>query len=75
MELQKSITRWATVIALLCMGFVHAHTVIVYPGYRGNNLHTNGTVEEADGLGTASVNGSYIFPYGMMWNYPCKKDD
>ena len=64
-----------TVIALLCLGLAHSHTVIVYPGYRGNNLHTNGTVEEADGLGVASVNDSYIFPYGMMWNYPCKDDD
>ncbi|OJJ48361.1 hypothetical protein ASPZODRAFT_1573360 [Penicilliopsis zonata CBS 506.65] len=48
-----------------------AHTVIVYPGYRGNNLHTNGTVAEANGLGTAWYNDSYIYPYGMMWEYPC----
>lgn len=71
MELQRSTSRWATVVALLCLGLAHAHTVIVYPGYRGNNLHTNGTVEEANGLGVASVDGKYIFPYGMMWSYPC----
>lgn len=58
-------------VALLCVGLSHAHTVIVYPGYRGNNLHTNGTVEEADGLGAAFSNGSYSYPYGMQWIYPC----
>lgn len=64
-------SRW-TAIALLCLSVVHAHTVISYPGYRGNNLHMNGTVEEANGLGAAWYNDSYIFPYGQMWNYPCK---
>lgn len=33
---------------------------------------TNGTVEEANGLGETVVNGSSIFPYGMQWQYPCK---
>lgn len=58
-------------IALLFFGLVHGHTVIVYPGYRGNNLQTNGTVEEANGLGAAWQNGSMIYPYGMEWVYPC----
>ncbi|MCJ1340961.1 hypothetical protein MMC09_006257 [Bachmanniomyces sp. S44760] len=43
-----------------------AHTVITYPGWRGNNLHTTGEI--GDGLGETS-NGS--FPYGMQWMYPC----
>ncbi|KAL2220102.1 hypothetical protein M432DRAFT_299768 [Thermoascus aurantiacus ATCC 26904] len=71
MRLREPISRWAILVALLCAGVVNAHTVIVYPGYRGNNLHTNGTVEEANGLGEAWVNNSYIFPYGMQWQYPC----
>lgn len=68
-----SVSRWATLLVLLCIGLAQAHTVITYPGYRGNNLHTNGTVAEANGLGVAwdEKNGSYIFPYGMMWMYPC----
>jgi hypothetical protein len=30
-----------------------AHTVITYPGYRGNNLHLNGTVQQSNGLGVS----------------------
>jgi len=51
-----------------------AHTVITYPGWRGNNLHTNGT----DPTDTGSIgidlyeNGTQGFPYGMQWMYPCK---
>ncbi|GIJ85802.1 hypothetical protein Asppvi_004666 [Aspergillus pseudoviridinutans] len=71
MVLQFSISQWAALIALLCAGLANAHTVITYPGYRGNNLHTNGTVEESNGLGQAYYNGSMIFPYGMEWIYPC----
>lgn len=69
-----SISRWTSILLLLCIGLAHAHTVITYPGYRGNNLHTNGTIAEANGLGVAwdEKNGSYIYPYGMMWMYPCK---
>ncbi|KAF2205935.1 hypothetical protein GQ43DRAFT_427590 [Delitschia confertaspora ATCC 74209] len=55
-----------------------AHTVIVYPGWRGNNIHTNGTVAEDDpsiipgSLGiTHYENGTVGFPYGMQWMYPC----
>ncbi|KAA6413690.1 MAG: hypothetical protein FRX48_02051 [Lasallia pustulata] len=47
---------------------VSAHTVITYPGWRGDNLHTNGSVEDTDGLGVGSNNS---YPYGMQWMYPC----
>jgi hypothetical protein len=75
MAMQSSISRLATLVVLLCASLTHAHTVITYPGYRGNNLHTNGTVAEAGGLGVAydTKNGSYIYPYGMEWIYPCKQ--
>ncbi|KAI9372548.1 hypothetical protein BJX61DRAFT_542569 [Aspergillus egyptiacus] len=59
--------------AMLCMGLANAHTVIVYPGYRGNNLHTNGSVDDLHGLGVAydSNNDSLAYPFGMQWIYPC----
>lgn len=71
----SSISRWTSVLLML-LGLAQAHTVITYPGYRGNNLHTNGTVTESNGLGVAydTKNGSYIFPYGMEWIYPCEQD-
>jgi hypothetical protein len=74
MHFEQSISRWtALAVTLLSyVNLVNAHSVIVYPGYRGNNLHTNGTVEESNGLGSATVNGSTIYPYGMEWMYPCK---
>ncbi|KAL1311597.1 hypothetical protein AAFC00_001710 [Neodothiora populina] len=57
----------------LNLGVVSAHTVITYPGWRGNNLITNGTLPEHDpsALGENYVDGSYTFPYGMQWMYPC----
>lgn len=52
-----------------------AHTVITYPGWRGNNLHTNGTVPE-DNPESRGIdyndNGTASFPWGMQWMYPCK---
>lgn len=56
-----------------------AHTVIVYPGWRGNNIHTNGTVGPKDpaiipgslGQNWDNETGTYTFPYGMQWMYPC----
>lgn len=48
--------------------FVSSHTVITYPGWRGDNLNTNGSIAEAQGLGFGSNN---TFPYGMQWMYPC----
>ncbi|PYI01324.1 hypothetical protein BO78DRAFT_401354 [Aspergillus sclerotiicarbonarius CBS 121057] len=67
----ESIPRWTAALTLLCLGLVNAHSIITYPGYRGNNLHTNGTVEETNGLGVGWENGSYVYPYGMQWIYPC----
>ena len=52
-----------------------AHIVITYPGERGNNLHTNGTLPEFDPhtIGIEyDKNGSVAFPYGMQWMYPCR---
>jgi hypothetical protein len=52
-----------------------AHTVITYPGWRGNNLHTNGTVPEHNpqAIGVDySDNGTLSYPWGMQWIYPCK---
>ncbi|KAH7065709.1 hypothetical protein BKA63DRAFT_524461 [Paraphoma chrysanthemicola] len=54
-----------------------AHTVITYPGWRGNNIHTNGTISDTDpnikagSIGINYENGTYGFPYGMQWMYPC----
>ncbi|KAK5007948.1 hypothetical protein LTR28_004637, partial [Elasticomyces elasticus] len=50
-----------------------AHTVISYPGYRGNNLVSNGTVPalNPNSIGIDySPNGTVSFPYGMQWMYP-----
>ena len=68
----RSIWTALAVLSLFLVDIVTAHTVIVYPGYRGNNLHTNGTVLEASGLGQTVVNDTTVFPYGMMWMYPCE---
>lgn len=69
-----AVSQWVAAL-LLCLGWTNAHSVIVYPGYRGNNLHTNGTVEAADGLGVAynTKNDTYSYPYGMQWIYPCMR--
>ncbi|OCK85257.1 hypothetical protein K432DRAFT_439446 [Lepidopterella palustris CBS 459.81] len=54
---------------------VSAHTLISYPGWRGDNIHTNGTAPDGSiipgSLGINYDNGSYGFPYGMQWMYPC----
>ncbi|EFE37334.1 hypothetical protein TRV_08030 [Trichophyton verrucosum HKI 0517] len=41
------------------------HTVIVYPGWRENNLHSNGTVDETNGAGVAirSNTSELLYPY------------
>ncbi len=51
------------------LSLVTAHTVITYPGYRGNNLVKNGTTVQSNGLGGGPDN---TFPYGMQWMYPCE---
>jgi len=57
------------------VGLAEAHTVITYPGYRGNNLHTNGTTPEYNpdsvGIDYDTNNGSWAYPWGMQWMYPC----
>lgn len=69
-ELVYLITSWSSLAA--------AHTVIVYPGWRGNNIHTNGTASPTDpsiipgSLGINYDNGTLGFPYGMQWMYPCE---
>lgn len=61
----------------LCYNFAAAHTVITYPGWRGNNLKTSGLNEDgsvpAGSLGQNWNNqtNEYEFPYGMQWMYPC----
>lgn len=43
-----------------------AHTVITYPGWRGDNLHSNGTVIQTNGLQpflSANDSGT-LYPYG-----------
>lgn len=63
---QKHLTVAACLSSLFL--FVSSHTVITYPGWRGNNLHSPGDIVEENGLG-AGNNGTY--PYGMQWIYPC----
>jgi len=60
------------VASLSLFQLISAHTVITYPGWRGNNLHTNGTVFDTNGLisGGNNASGEY-WPYGMQWDYPC----
>jgi len=68
-----------SLIALLVVAatwaVARAHTVITYPGWRGNNIHTNGTYPNGDvvpgSLGITFDNGTLGFPYGMQWMYPC----
>lgn len=48
-----------------------AHTVIVYPGWRGDNLHANGSVADTMGLQPGGENMD-LWPYGMQWTYPCE---
>nr|OQO20068.1 hypothetical protein B0A51_13999 [Rachicladosporium sp. CCFEE 5018] len=59
---------------LATIATVQAHTVITYPGWRGNNLHTNGsspTQTGSIGIDYDPSTGDASFPYGMQWMYPC----
>jgi hypothetical protein len=73
MFLRSSIPLSAITLFSLVVSLVSAHTVITYPGWRGDNLHSNGSVEETEGLVVAEArNGSgLLHPYGMQWEYPC----
>ncbi|MCJ1276636.1 hypothetical protein MMC21_004442 [Puttea exsequens] len=70
----------ATACLLLLSSYVSAHTVITYPGWRGDNLHTNGTISGMNGTqltsdeignGGLGVGDNNTYPYGMQWIYPC----
>ncbi|OAG44277.1 hypothetical protein AYO21_01273 [Fonsecaea monophora] len=66
-----------TALTLLSLvSLISAHTVITYPGWRGDNLVSNGTTVETNGLGQYAIGDSveqqdYLYPYGMQWMYPC----
>lgn len=62
----------ASSLALLAVA--HCHVEITYPGWRGNNLMTSGSIDSTNGLGVGiSDSGSdLVYPYGMQWIYPCK---
>ncbi|KAF2151281.1 hypothetical protein K461DRAFT_258367 [Myriangium duriaei CBS 260.36] len=64
--------RFLSVVTALT-SLVSAHTAITYPGWRGDNLHTSGLdpAQDPSTIGVDYVNGTYQFPYGMQWIYPC----
>lgn len=63
----------APILAVLSLfSLAHAHTVITYPGWRGDNLHSTGTVLDTNGLGTFEEGNETLYPYGMQWMYPCE---
>lgn len=62
----RSLLTWTCLATLLSL--VSAHTVITYPGWRGDNLLKSGSIEEQHGLG---VGANDTYPYGMQWIYPC----
>ncbi|WPH04940.1 Hypothetical protein R9X50_00783700 [Acrodontium crateriforme] len=67
-----SLTSVFAVVAAI--GLTRAHTVITYPGWRGDSLHTNGTppAQNPNTIGVDFLdNGTLAFPYGMQWIYPC----
>jgi len=66
----RSILR-SSLTLLSLLSLVSAHVIITYPGWRGDNLHSNGTVQETNGLETVLDGDGYLWPYGMQWSYPC----
>ena len=48
-----------------------AHMVVTYPGWRGNNLISNGTVHTGVLGIDRDRDGNLAFPYGMQFMYPC----
>ncbi|KAK4624376.1 hypothetical protein CLAFUR4_06060 [Fulvia fulva] len=68
-----NLTSMVLVVLAAIFGVSRAHTVITYPGWRGNNLHTNGTLPQDDPntVGINFDNDTLSFPYGMQWMYPC----
>ena len=61
-------TATVTLILTALLPHVLSHTIITYPGIRGDNLKTNGSIADEDGLGVGKDN---TYPYGMQWAYPC----
>jgi len=69
------------ITATTCLSFlsslVASHTVVTYPGWRGDNLHTNGSISGfngtnvPDGTNGLGVGPNNTYPYGMQWVYPC----
>ena len=57
-------------VLLFLLQVAYGHTVLVYPGWRGDNLHANGTTTDTQGLMPGGPDGN-LWPYGMQWNYPC----
>jgi hypothetical protein len=61
-------------LAAICSQ-VSGHLVMVYPGWRGDNLKDSGKLPDGsipqDGLGVGLSNDSLTYPYGMQWIYPC----
>ncbi|KAK5081854.1 hypothetical protein LTR70_008474 [Exophiala xenobiotica] len=68
-------TRSSLAICLLAvttfLRAIQAHTVLTYPGWRGDNLFSNGTVEDTGGLSSFAVDNGTLHPFGMQWEYPC----
>ena len=58
----------ATIVFAFFLSLVSSHTVITYPGIRADNLKTNGSIADNNGLGGGENN---VYPYGMQWSYPC----
>ncbi|KAH8195850.1 hypothetical protein TruAng_009980 [Truncatella angustata] len=58
-------------LLVLMLDSAQCHLVLTYPGWRGNNLILNGSIEDTNGLGTGQSGSAEIFPYGMQWIYPC----
>ena len=69
----------STLIVLCLVAFsswTSAHTVITYPGWRGNNLRNSSSATASNGLGVYANSGftqddGLAYPYGMQWIYPC----
>lgn len=67
------------VVAAATWSLAAAHTVLVYPPWRGDNIHTNGTMSDTDpsippgslGINYNKTSDTYGFPFGMQWMYPC----
>ena len=63
------LSRLACALLSLWTLAANAHTIITYPGWRGDNLHSNGSVYQTNGL---SMGDNNTYPYGMQWLYPCR---